>query len=80
MIINEGFLAFLKYNALTPFYPFLILGMRYALRALKLAIIHTVRTFQIVAAPGTPEVDKLFFSNQKNGFTPSIKFRVEKIK
>ena len=54
--------------------------MRYALRALKLAIIHTVRTFQIVAAPGTPEVDKLFFSIQKNGFTPSIKFRVEKIK
>jgi len=56
------------------------IGMRYALRALKLAIIHTVRTFQIVAAPGTPEVDKLFFSIQKNGFTPSIKFRVEKIK
>ena len=53
--------------------------MRYALQTLKLAIIHTVRTFKLVKCAETTDEDKLFFSIQKNGFVGGIKFKVEKI-
>ena len=53
--------------------------MRYAIQTLKLAVIHTVRNYNLVKAEDTTAEDKLLFSFSKNGFVGGIKFKVEKI-
>ena len=55
------------------------IGMRYAIQTLKLAIIHTVRNYNLVQCQDTVPEDKLMFSFSKNGFVGGIKFKVEKI-
>ena len=50
------------------------IGMRYAYMALKLAIVHTVRKFKLVACEET--ADNLKFDVFKNNF-PGAKFKVE---
>ena len=55
------------------------IGMRYAIQTLKLAVIHTVKNYNLVKAEDTTAEDKLFFSFSKNGFVGGIKFKVEKI-
>ena len=53
--------------------------MRYALQTLKLAIIQTVRRFQLVKTEETTDEDKLFFAFAENGFRGGIKFKVENL-
>jgi len=55
------------------------IGMRYALQALKIAIIHTVRKYKLVTCDLTNAEDKLFFSVAQNGFVGGIKFKVESL-
>ena len=55
------------------------IGMRYAIQTLKLAIIHTVKNYNLVKCEETTAEDKLMFSFSKNGFVGGIKFKVEKI-
>ena len=52
-------------------------GMRYAMQALKIAIIGAVREFKIVPSPESPAENELKFNLSKNGFYPMIKFKVE---
>ena len=54
-------------------------GMRYALQALKIGIIHTVRKYKLVTCDLTNAEDKLFFSVAQNGFVGGIKFKVESL-
>ena len=51
--------------------------MRYAMQTLKIAIIHTLRKYKLVACDVTTAEDKLFFSMAQNGFVGGIKFKVE---
>ena len=53
--------------------------MRYALLALKIAIVHTVRKHKLVTCDLTTKEDKLFFSVAQNGFVGGIKFKVESL-
>ena len=55
------------------------IGMRYAIQTLKLAIIHTVRNYNLVKCEKTVPEDELMFSFSKNGFVGGINFKVEKI-
>ena len=55
------------------------IGMRYAIQTLKLAVIHTMKNYNLVKAEDTTAEDKLLFSFSKNSFVGGIKFKVEKI-
>ena len=57
----------------------LFLGMRYALQTLKLALIQTVRNFNLVKCEETNPEDDLSFSIASSGFKNGSKFKVEKI-
>ena len=53
--------------------------MRYAMQALKIAIIGAVREFKIVPCAESVAKDELMFNISKNGYYPQIKFKVEKL-
>ena len=50
-----------------------------AIQTLKLAVIHTVRNYNLVKSDKTVGEDELMFSFTKNGFVGGINFKVEKI-